>query len=249
LSYFLQLTPGDIIAIKSHGQYGNLTICAYAEVKEVAGKVYEHDGAKFPNGLGQIIHVAFLEKNLNIETKLNYAQTIHQIIPEEKKWHFEKIFGSFSSLESNIDETTLITSLKHNGINDKQTGSSLREVSYTTLVSKTHDKIQIAFAKKLEKEFPNDNVATEVNYIDIIRENETELYLYEVKPYNSAYHCIRAGIGQLIDYCYSNPNRAKTIHLRIVGTAKMLSNDKEFIDFIKSNLKLSFDYISFNQLT
>ena len=250
-SYFLQLRPGDIIAVKSHGQYGNLTIIAYAEVKQVEGKVYEPDGNNFPDGLGQIVHVDFLETNLWIDTRLSYGQTIHQIIPGEKEGHFERIFGSYSTLENNIDESEILnndedTSAEEDRINEKQTEESYRQVSYTALVSKAHDKIQIAFAKSLKKDFPNDTVRTETNYIDVKRENKNEIYYYEVKPYNSAFSCIRSGIGQLLDYCHSNPSKSKSIHLRIVGTADALSNDVKFIEFIKTNLNISFDYIQFN---
>jgi hypothetical protein len=257
LGYFLQLRPGDIVAVKSHGQFGNLTIIAYAEVKEIEGKVYEPDGDDFPDGLGQIVHVEFLETSLWVDTGLSYGQTIHQIIPGEKEGHFEKIFGSYSSLENSVNENEIINdeeeevvaSAEEDRINEKQTEASYREVSYTTLVSKTHNKIQIAFAKFLKKKFPNDIIRTETSYIDVKRENPKEVYIYEVKPYNSAYSCIRAGIGQLMDYCHSNPNKSKTVHLRIVGTADALPNDLKFIEFVKSNLNLSFDYIAFNHLT
>lgn len=256
VSYFLQLRPGDIIAVKSHGQYGNLTIIAYAEVKQVKETVYEPDGDTFPDGLGQIVHVDFLETNLWIETGLSYGQTIHQIIPGEKEGHFERIFGSYSILESNDkdsetvdDEEEVTISAEEDRINEKQIEESYRQVSYTTLVSKAHDKIQISFAKYLKRKFPNDTVRTETNRIDIKRENEIEIYYYEVKPYNSAFSCIRSGIGQLLDYCHSNPSQSKLIHLRIVGTAKADTNDLKFIEFIKASLNISFDYISFNNQT
>lgn len=255
LSYFLHLRPGDIIAVKSHGQYGNLTIIAYAEVKEVDGKVYEPDGDDFPEGLGHIIHVEFLETNLWIDTGLSYGQTIHQITPGEKEGHFEKIFGSYSTLENNVNENEVINeeedeelSAEEDRINEKQTEATYREVSYTTFVSKTHNKIQIAFAKQLKKDFPTDTVITETNYIDVKRENNNEIFYYEVKPYNSAFSCIRAGVGQLLDYCHSNPSKSKAIHLRIVGTADLTPNDLKFVEFIKSSLSISFDYIAFKQL-
>ena len=256
LSYFLQLRPGDIIAVKSHGQFGNLTIIAYAEVKEVEGKIYEPDGDDFPDGLGQIVHVDFLESNLRIDTGLSYGQTIHQIIPGEKEGHFEKIFGSYSTLENNVNENEVINeeeedeelSAEEDRINEKQTESTYRKVSYTTLVTKTHNKIQIAFAKKLKKDFPTDTVRTETKFIDVKRENDNEIFYYEVKPYNCAFSCIRAGVGQLLDYCYSNPSKSKAIHLRIVGTADLTPNDLKFVEFIKSSLSISFEYIPFKQL-
>src|SRR5690606_3993581 len=131
-------------------------------------------------------------------------------------------------------------------INEKNTEGTYRTVTYTKLVSRTHDKLQIAFAKSLREQFPNDTIRTETAYIDIKRENNLETYYYEVKPFNSAYSCIREGIGQLLDYCYTNPNESKTIHLRIVGMSKPTPKDSEFIEFIKRSLNLSFDYIVYN---
>jgi hypothetical protein len=253
LGYFLNLKPGDIIAVKSHGLFGSLTIIAYAEVKEVEGKVYEPDGNIYPEGLGHIVHVEFIESNLWIDTGLTYGQTIHHIVPGENEGHFEKIFGSYSTLEKdpiNIDlvddmQDDVDISVEEDRINEKLTEPRYRKASYTSLVSQTHNKIQIAFAKQLKLQFPSDIIRTESNYIDIKRENENEIFYYEVKPYNSAYSCIRAGIGQLLDYCYSNTAKSKKIHLRVVGTPQPLENDLKFITFIKHSLNISFDYIDF----
>ena len=253
LSYLLQLRPGDIIAIKSHGQYGTLTIVGYAEVKEANSKVYEHDGDDFPHGLGHIVNVVFLETNLWINTGLNYAQTIHQIIPGEREGHFEKIFGSYALLERDIESQTgaeddidIGVADEESRINEKNTEGTYRTVTYTKLVSRIHDKLQIAFAKSLREQFPNDTIRTETANIDIKRENNHEIYYYEVKPFNSAYSCIREGIGQLLDYCHTNPNESKTIHLRIVGKNKPTPQDLEFIEFVKSNLNICFDYIAYD---
>ncbi len=247
LTYFLSIKVGDIIAIKSHGQYGNLTIIAYAEVIEVSGKVYYHS---VENDLGHCINVSFLEKEFYKNVGLNYALTIHQIIPNIKENHFEKIFGSYAILEDDKSvesETDDDFELSESRINEKQTESQNRDVSYTTAVKKTHNKIQSAFAKHLLKEYPKDVIRTEYKFIDILRQNESELFYYEVKPYNIAYNCIRTAIGQLLDYYHSNPHGKKEIHLRVVGSAPITNSDKKFIDFIKDSLKVSFDYISFDK--
>lgn len=250
LGYFLNLRPGDIIAIKSQGKFNRLTIIAYAEVVEIEDRTYEYDGCNdYPESLGHIIHVEFLETNLSIETGLTYGQTIHQIIPGEREGHFEKIFGSYSSLESKTEiQKVEVGELpdEEDRINEKNVEPTYREVSYSKLISQTHNKIQNAFAKDLKLQYPNDVIRTETNYIDIKRENKKEIYYYEVKPYNSTYSCIRAGIGQLLDYCFINPSKSKTVHLRIVGTPKPSTKDIEFIEYIKRSLNISFDYISYD---
>ena len=243
LSYFLNLKEGDLIAIKSHGQYGNLTIVAYAEVISKNGVIYEPD-----KELGQIVHVRFLENNLSIKTGLSYGRTIHKITPGEKDGHFEKIFGSYALdqfADTETEEDFISDEIPaEDRINEKDTSPQTVTVSYTKTLGKAHNKIQNAFARSLKKEFPNDKVRTESNYIDVVRINDEAIYYYEVKPFNSAYSCIRAGIGQLLDYYHSNPS-AKQVHLCIVGPAKVSPTDSKFIDFIKSTLNLSFDYIQF----
>ncbi|CAD5248177.1 MULTISPECIES: hypothetical protein [unclassified Imperialibacter] len=245
LSYFLGLKEGDIIAIKAFGSYGRLTIAAYAQVKAVDGKIYEHD----PDGLGHIIHVEFLETGLWRELGLNYANTIHEIIPGLEKGHFEQIFGSYSQLESfdiQDESVSVVEDELRTRINEKSVEPQQRTVSYSTIVGKTHNIIQVSFARHLLKLYPEDAVITESGYVDIIRESKTSIYLYEVKPFNSAHQCVRAGIGQLLDYCHSSANKSKVKHLIIVGTPSPTEADLKFIEFIKSSLKVSFEYIAFN---
>ena len=247
LGIFLTLKPGDLVAVKSKGNFSRLTIVAYAQVKEVDKLVYEHDEA----GLGHIIHVEFLEAGLEVDTGLNYAKTIHQITPGAKEGHFEKIFGSYASLESTASSETLDSDegdgaepLEEDRINEKNTESMIRTVSYSAIISQTHNKIQNAFAKNLKEQFPDDVVRTESNYVDVKRENATDIFLYEVKPFNSAYRCIREGIGQLLDYSFSLKNSEKQVHLIIVGMVKPNDHDKKFIKFVKKGLNLPFEYIA-----
>lgn len=236
LSYFLELKEGDLIAIKSKGQYGNLTIIAYAEVTAINGQVYKHD-----NELGHTINVSFLETALQIETKLSYGKTIHHIIPNQRKGHFEKIFGNYSSLELEDSEEEL--ELEESRINDKSTENGYRSGSKGGPVSKAHDKLQLAFARYLDATFSEDSVRTEERFIDILRENKEEIFIYEVKPFHSPYACIRAGIGQLLDYQFKNKS-SKKVYLAIVGPEVAKKRDLDFIENIQKNLMFPFEYIS-----
>lgn len=118
-----------------------------------------------------------------------------------------------------------------------------REVSYTATVRHIHNKIQSSFANNLQNKYPNDYIMAEHKYIDVVRQNNTELFYYEVKPFNSVYNCIRSGIGQLLDYYYKNPHSERNIHIRIVGSEEPSDDDEKFIEFLKNSLNISFDYI------
>lgn len=66
-------------------------------------------------------------------------------------------------------------------------------------------------------------------------------FIYEVKPYQNVYACIRKALGQLTDYAFSKAS-TKPTHLIVVGTAKPLAKDLKYIEFLRSNLELPFTY-------
>lgn len=246
ISHFLSIKEGDIIALKSEGGYGNLTIRAYAKVISLENQIYSLN-----ESLGHCLNVSFLETDLKIETGLSYGNSIHLITPGQKKGHFEKIFGSYSVLEKEFSDENDGSenegiSLNGSNIKEKQLNDYVREAVSRTLVKRTHDKLQINFAHYLDNKYSEDDVETEIEFIDVVRESNDSIYYYEVKPFNSVYKCIRAGIGQLLDYCNKHHRGGKTIHLCIVGPATITQKDQEFIDFIKKNLRISFSYIQHN---
>lgn len=251
LGYFINIKPGDLIALKSHGRFGDLTIIGYAEVLDVPD-LYSFDDDE----LGHTIKVAFLEKNLKINTGLSYGQTIHQIIPNQRKGHFEKIFGSYA-IENNNGEDTFVEEnfvdnsidedqVDEDRINEKATDDYLRSGTSSQIVKRTHNKIQNEFAIKLKQKYPKDSVRTEDKFIDVKRENDTEIHLYEIKPYTSVFNCIRSGIGQLIDYSFKNSKKNKTTKIYIVGNAKPNELDNNFIDYLNQKINIEFEYLSLN---
>lgn len=242
LGYFLNLKHGDIVAVKSHGRYGNLTIIAYAQVKEVDGRFYKSEFGD--DDLGHLIYVDFLETGLNIQTGLSYGQTIHKIVPGEKAGHFEKIFGSYAFSETD-DNTVNDEEDTNDDLKEKDTSAYKRSASSEQIVTQIHNKIQNEFSKYLKCKFPNDTVKVEKQDIDVWRKSKTKVFFYEIKPYNSAYYCIRDGIGQLLDYSFSNSSKLNK-WLIIVGIAKPSANAVKFINFIKSSLSLNFNYEYFD---
>ena len=128
LKYFLNLKPGDRIAIKSDGspkgKKGFLSIIGIAEVCEKNGKVYEHD----PEGLGQIVHVNFIKAPVRKDFEIGgYGRTIHKLSKQE---HIEKIFKSEYEIvplealnnipiEAQVIYAFLVESLSHRKIQEK----------------------------------------------------------------------------------------------------------------------------------
>jgi len=255
--YLLNLKKGDIIAVKSHGRFNSLTIIGYAEVKEVDGRIYQ----PFDDDLGHLIHVDFLETHISIKPELTYAETIHRIIPGEREGHFEAIFGNYAinwedgellEDEPYLEEEDPHSSADELGpsdIRDKDVSGFERTIAgRTQLVQQIHNKIQNAYAKYLTVAYPTDEIKTERSRIDIWRKNADGFYIYEVKPYNTAYACIRDALGQLTDYAFSKASSRQT-YLVVVGTAVPTKREISYIKFLSDNLGLKFSYDCFSHST
>ena len=92
LKLFLNIRPGDLIAIKRSGSpLGNmarLVIAGYAVATERSGKLYRHD----PNGPGHLILVRFLETDSDKEFTLGYGQSVHKL---RNQAHIRQIFSDY----------------------------------------------------------------------------------------------------------------------------------------------------------
>ena len=251
-SYFRllsQIKEGDIIAVKSHGAHNQLTIIAYAEVVKRNGSVYEHN----ENQLGHHIHVDFLDAGFYKKLGLTYAGTIHQLSPQKDKEKFYKVFGWYADISVNNNDVEIINAKEEDetieaGYNEKSEVSFERSATASVKVKLVHSRIQNRFFKYLEKAYPHDANCGETNRIDMLRETEKEIFLYEIKPFESVYACIRGGIGQLLDYTYQLRTK-KEKRIIIVGPNEPDQNDLDFITEIKKFLNIPFDYIAFDEAT
>jgi hypothetical protein len=92
LKLFLNIRPGDFVAIKRSGSpLGNmarLVIAGYAVAEEKDGKLYRHD----PISLEHLIFVKFLEKESDKEFTLGYGQTVHKLTNQS---HIRQIFSDY----------------------------------------------------------------------------------------------------------------------------------------------------------
>ena len=251
-----QLRPGDIIAVKSHGTFNHLTIIAYAEVVERDGSIYEHD----EDNLGHRIHVEFLDSGFYKPMGCTYGETIHHLTPKKDREKFYKVFGWYVASDSDIDDTNIIEvepedddSEQPGGegpYNEKGEEPITRGPIASVTVNRIHNRIQNRFLKFLTEKYPDHKSVGERNRIDAKRETESEVYIYEIKPFESVYYCIREGIGQLFDYSHQCKT-TKQINIIIVGPNEPGQDDAEFLNSIKKNLQIPFVYLAFdeNQMT
>jgi hypothetical protein len=109
-------------------------------------------------------------------------------------------------------------------------------------IQQKHKRLQLALKEKLTKSFGKDCVILfEENNVDVKLFQPEHIIFYEVKSSSYATSCIREALGQLLHYSFSDTDLRKK-KLVVVGQYPPNRSDKEFIEFIKSNLKIDFDY-------
>jgi len=246
LSKFLNLKSGDIIAIKSHGRNNHLTIIGYAIVEERNGSIYEFDSKDHPGGLGHLIHVKFLETGLHNDTGYTLMHTFHEVIPSNP--YFKKIFGTWSDIELNYEKIfdgEYEEDINEEDIIDKNTSTYTRKTPGEQIVTQIHNIIQNRLHHILKSKFPKDKIKKEFQrMIDLRRENEKEIFYYEVKPFNESYNCISASIKQLLEYSYLFPTNKK-LNLVIAGKPKLDDKGLKFLNYLKSiSPKLNLKYFA-----
>ncbi len=231
----LRLKPGDIIALKSHGSHGRLEIIAYAIVVERAGKIYEHR----PDKLGHHINVEFLETDIARQTTLTYAGTIHKVDPN-KSTHLREIFGPYLQMDNPLFDDADIEDGVHS---PKSELPYLRGPVAAKMVNQLHNIIQNHFYDYLLQTYPNEDITVEYGgQVDVLRENDNEMWFYEIKPIENVGSCLREAIGQLLDYAYKYRKQNKKIILVAVGmgdkdSANAIAHMNHYSEFLKVHIE------------
>lgn len=232
LKYFLNLKEGDLIAIKSTGSpVGNkprLKICGYAVVKKKGDKIYEFDSEE----LGHLVYVDFLEIELERNFELAYGRAIHKLTQIE---HIKKIFGAYY-------EPYIISKSKN--ITTKNVNSHIRIIKKNHLIIEAaHNKLQQEFYNNLVDKYGSDKVKLEDHFVDIKLIERNKITYFEVKPYSTASDCIKDALGQVLDYLWKDRASFKEeLKIVVVGPSPPTKIEKKYIKFLKSNLKIEFDY-------
>ncbi len=237
LKYFMNLGPGDLIAVKDSGspigKRPYLSIRAYAVVVERERVVYGYD----KKSLGHTINADFLEEPVLIELPLGgYGRTIHRLKNIE---HIEQIFkfdvGALNIVDSEEDEK----------IPKLNTEKQVRTGSKPYVVEAAHNVLQLQLYKHLCQIYGKQKVKLEKDYIDIVLDQGKKIILYEVKPYRSVNQCLRVAFGQLMQYCFNSQSMDKQLELAIVGPNQPSPNELKFIKFVQKNLSIPLKYLCF----
>lgn len=127
--------------------------------------------------------------------------------------------------------------------NGRNTTSQTRTVTRSYIVEQKHNKIQESLVKLLSDKYGKDNVVLEENYVDIKLIQPSYITFYEVKSSSYTSECIKEALGQILLYSLNDTDKRPKKHI-VVGQYPTTENDKKYIDFLKQNLKLEFDYLN-----
>jgi len=124
------------------------------------------------------------------------------------------------------------------------TSEHLRTTAARSFIAQQkHGKIQKALYDLLCAEYGKENVFLEENFVDIKLIQKDYISFYEVKSASYASECIKEALGQILLYSFNDSDERPKKHI-IVGQYPANENDIQYIEFLKHNLKLQFDYIS-----
>ncbi len=127
--------------------------------------------------------------------------------------------------------------------NGRNTTPQTRTVTRSYIAEQKHNKIQEALVEILSKKYGKDNVVLEENYVDIKLIQPSFINFYEVKSSSYASECIKEALGQILLYSLNDTDKRPKKHI-VVGQYPTTENDKKYINFLKYNLKLEFDYLN-----
>jgi len=134
---------------------------------------------------------------------------------------------------------------KRKGSTKRNTSSQSRTVTRSYIVEQKHNIIQKELQRQLIESYGESNVVLEENYVDVKLIQPYYLGFYEVKSASYASECIKEALGQILLYThYDEDLRTKKIY--VVGQYPATEQDKTYIDFIKNNLNIEFDYLDIN---
>lgn len=125
----------------------------------------------------------------------------------------------------------------------KNTNIQARTVTRSYFAEQKHNKIQEALKTILVKKYGKSNVVLEENFVDIKLIQPDYISFYEVKSSPYASECIKEALGQVLLYSLNDTDKRPKKHF-VVGQYPATDNDKKYIDFLKQNLKLEFQYIN-----
>lgn len=129
-----------------------------------------------------------------------------------------------------------------NGVKEKNISTQLRQGGASYIATQRHNELQEILKEQLVRKYGRENVILEKDYVDITVFQSDKIILYEIKSSSYAEDCIREALGQILSYSYKYKDDKREKELVVAGQYKPSEGARQFIDFLKNNLKLKFQY-------
>lgn len=201
--------------------------------REVLLRIGNHFGLPATNKTISGIHnLMILNKPANLDV---YKFMIHLYNQFGERKHKEEV--------NKQPNTSPNRRTKRRPATSRNIGSQRRKSPRSYVAEQKHNKIQVALEILLKNEYGKENVILEENYVDIKVVQPNHISLYEVKSSSYASQCIKEALGQILFYSSNDTDCRPKKHI-IVGQYPATKNDENYIDFIKNNLSLDFEYIN-----
>lgn len=123
----------------------------------------------------------------------------------------------------------------------KSTEPQIRIVSRSYIATQKHNELQEALKQKLVEQYGEEAVFMEENYVDVKLVLPDQIVFYEVKSSSYASDCIREALGQVLAYTFHEKD-GRTRKIVVVGQYPPNRSEKEFIKYVKSQIKIDFEY-------
>jgi hypothetical protein len=132
---------------------------------------------------------------------------------------------------------------KRKGSFSRNTQPQSRTITRSYYAEQKHNIIQQELYRQLGEKYGKDNVVLEENFIDVKLFQKDFLGFYEVKSASYASECIKEALGQILLYSHNDEDdRIKKIY--VVGQYPPTEQDISYIDYLKKNLSLDFNYLN-----
>lgn len=159
-----------------------------------------------------------------------------------------KLYDEFGTEDDKIEIAGRTIRIKEMRTKRRAAGSrnieaQVRKGGASYVAQQKHNKIQEALVKLLSDTYGRENVLIEENFIDVKLIQPDYVSFYEVKSSSYASQCVKEALGQILLYSLNDRDERPRKHI-IVGQYPANDNDIKYIEYLKQNLKLEFDYIN-----
>jgi hypothetical protein len=183
-------------------------------------------------------------ERFKLQTK-NYS-AIHQAMISRKPPHLsvyqyaEEFWGEFGK-KKEVFRGVKGKRAARRAVAQKNTETQARRAASAYIAIQKHNILQEALKKKLVEQYGEKNVRMEEDFVDIKVTQPEKLYFYEVKSSAYASDCIKEALGQILLYTHRDNDR-RPKHLIVAGQYEPNDQEVEYINYLKQNLVVSFEY-------